>query len=220
MKKRYAVLGLSVVLALALAVPAFGGPTNPLAKATSSIKKTANKALKTAKAAQTTATAAQAAATAASTEAQAANKEAGKALTEAKKGVTAAAAAQSTANTANGTANSAKTLATESKTLATEAKAAAAAAEANANTRIKESQEIVGEPSAENTTAVKFESAACGPGTVILGGGYFVGGESSKVTVYESTEALYGGGWFAAGSTINGQTANWKITAVAMCGTK
>ena len=34
MKKRYTVLGLSLVLALALAVPAMGGPTNPLASAT------------------------------------------------------------------------------------------------------------------------------------------------------------------------------------------
>ena len=39
MSKRYTVLGLSVVLALALAVPALGGPTNPIASISASAKK-------------------------------------------------------------------------------------------------------------------------------------------------------------------------------------
>jgi hypothetical protein len=202
MKKRYAVLGLSVVLALALAVPAFGGPTNPLATASSSIKGTANKALKTAKAA----------ANSASSAASGASSDAAKALTEAKNGVTAAGKAQTSANTAQATANSAKGIAEE-------AKSAAAAAEANANTRIKSSTEVAGESSAEDTTATKFASAICGSGTVILGGGYSVGGTAQSVTVSESGEALYGGGWFVAAHTITG-TPTWKITALAMCGTK
>jgi hypothetical protein len=42
-------------LALALAVPALGGPSNPVASVSASVKKIANKALKTAKSAQTTA---------------------------------------------------------------------------------------------------------------------------------------------------------------------
>jgi uncharacterized protein involved in copper resistance len=186
-----------------------------LAKAGSNVKSTANKALKKAKEAQKTATAAQAAATSAGTEAKGAETDANKAQTEAKKGVTNAAAAQTTANSANNTATSAKALATE-------AKAAAAAAEANANTRIKSSTEVVGEPSASNNTeATKFASVACPSGDITLGGGYFVGGtEAGKVTVYESVEGLYGNGWFAAGSAINSLTPTWKITAIATCGTK
>ena len=45
MKSRYTVLFLSLVLALALAVPALGGPTNPIASISASVKSTANKAL-------------------------------------------------------------------------------------------------------------------------------------------------------------------------------
>ncbi len=219
MKKRYAVLGLSVVLALALAVPAFGGPTNPLATASSSIKGTANKALKTAKAAQKTANSALAAANSASSAAGNASNEAGKALTEAKAGVTAAGKAQTAATAAQASANAAQGTANSAKGIAEEAKSAAAAAEANANTRIKGSTEVAGESSLEDTNATKFASAICGSGTVILGGGYSVGGTANSVTVSESAEALYGGGWFVAAHAISG-TPTWKITALAMCGTK
>ena len=52
MKRRYVVLSLTAVLALALAVPAFGGPTN-IVSALTKVKKTANKALKQAQAANT-----------------------------------------------------------------------------------------------------------------------------------------------------------------------
>jgi hypothetical protein len=46
MKRRYVVLGISSVLALALTVPALGGPSNPIASSAASAKKLANKALK------------------------------------------------------------------------------------------------------------------------------------------------------------------------------
>jgi hypothetical protein len=197
MSKRYAILGLSVVFALALAVPALGGPTNPIASSSASVKKTANKALKTAKTAQKTA--------------NGANSDAAKALAEAKKGVNAAGSAQTTANTAKASADSAKGTADA-------AKAAAAAAEANANTRLKSSSQVVGESSESNTTASKFASASC-TGRPVLGGGFSVGGENNKVTVTQSEEQLYGGGWFVAAQTINGQgTPTWAITAVAICG--
>jgi hypothetical protein len=205
MSKRYAILGLGVFLALALAVPALGGPSNPVATVSASVKKTASKALKIAKGAKTTANSALSAASSAQSEAS-------KALTEAKKGVTNAATAQSTANAA-------KTAAEAAQGTANEAKTAAASAEANANNRIKESTEVVGTPSAEDTTPSKFASASCGSNTV-LGGGYSVGGENNKITVTQSEEQLYGGGWFVAGQTISGQTANWAITAIAICGTK
>jgi hypothetical protein len=220
MSKRYAVLGLSVVFALALAVPALGGPSNPIASTSASVKQTANKALKTAKAAKKTADSAANTANAAQSSANSASSDASKALTEAKKGVTAAATAQSAANTAQSTANTAKSTADTAKATADAASAAAANAEANANTRIKSSVQRAGETTAENTTASKFNSVSCAGGEVVTGGGYSVGGESNKVTISQSEEQLYGGGWFVSGQTIAGQTANWALTAFAVCGTK
>ena len=82
MSKRYAILGLSVFFALALAVPALGGPTNPIASTSASVKQTANKALKKAKAAQSTANSALTTANNAQGEATSAGTEAKKALTE------------------------------------------------------------------------------------------------------------------------------------------
>jgi hypothetical protein len=199
MSRRYAVLGLSVVLALALAVPALGGPSNPVASISASAKSTANKALKKAKAAQSTATAAQ-------NSANSAQNDATKALNEAKKAQTTGTNAQNTANTA--------------KTTADAAKAAAAAAEANANTRIKESTQV-SESVAESATTPKFTSVSCPSGEPVLGGGFSVGGESNKVTVTQSEEQLYGGGWFTDASTINGQGApSWSLLVFAVCGTK
>jgi membrane protein involved in colicin uptake len=206
MSRRYAVLGLSIVLALALAVPAFGGPSNPVASISASAKATANKALKKAKAAQSTANTAQSTATSAQSEAA-------KALAEAKK-------AQATGTAAQGTANSAKSIAEAAKTAAAAAGAAAAAAEANANTRVKESIQV-SESVAESVTTPKFTSVSCPSGDPVLGGGFSVGGESNKVTVTQSEEQLYGGGWFTDASTINGQGApSWSLLVFAVCGTK
>jgi len=207
MKKRYTVLGLSVVLALALAVPALGGPTNPVASISASAKSIAVKALKKAKAAQATANSALSAA--------------GNAQSDANKAQTTADKAQKTATTAQTAANTAQTTATNAQNTANDAKTAAAAAEANANTRVKDSHEVIGTASALNTTASKNSSANCPSTEPVLGGGFFLGGsETNKVTVTSSDAQLYGHGWIAAGETIVGQTATWSITAVAMCGTK
>lgn len=205
MRKRYVVLGLSVVLALALAVPAFGGPTNPISKSIASVKKTATKALKTAKTAQNTANSALSAATAA-------QNEVGKANTEIKKLQTSVTGAQNSANSAN-------TAAAGAKKLAEEAKAAAAAAEANANTRIKGSTQIFSETSA-SSEATKFASVECGAGQPTLGGGFVLGGAVNKAVVTLSEKNLYNDGWFVSSQQINGQAGNWTIQAVAMCGTK
>jgi membrane protein involved in colicin uptake len=204
MSKRYAVLGLTAFLALALTVPALGGPSNPVASISASVKATANKALKKAKTAQQTANTANTTANSALTEAKTANTTANSALTEAKKAQTTATGAQTTANTAKSTADAAKT--------------AAAAAEANANTRIKESEEVA-ETAASSTTSPKFTSVSCPSGHPVLGGGFSVGGEAEKVTVTASEEQLYGGGWFADASAISG-TPTWSLTVVAVCGTK
>lgn len=189
MKRRYAVLGLSVFLALALAVPALGGPINPVASISASAKSIANKALKKAKAAQQTANTANGTAnTALST--------ANSALSEAKKGVSAAAAAQSTAN---------------------EAKKKAEEANANANTRVLGAVERSGS-SETNTETSKSASSECESGEVTLGGGFFVGGTSNSVTVNASEHLLYGNGWFVSAKAISG-TPSWSLTAYTMCGT-
>lgn len=199
MSRRYAVLGLSIVFALALAVPALGGPSNPIASTSATVKQTANKALKKAKNAQNTANSALSVANSAQSDAGKAQSDATKALSEAKKAQTSASTAQSSANAA---------------------KAAADAANANANTRIKESIQV-SESTAASTTTPKFTSVSCPSGDPVLGGGFSVGGEANKVTVTQSEEQLYGGGWFTDASTINGQgAAEWSLLVVAVCGTK
>jgi hypothetical protein len=197
MKRRYSVLGLSLFLALALAVPAMGGPSNPVASVSADALTVAKKALKKAKAAQKTANSAQSAANGAQSTANSA-------LGEAKKGVSAAAAAQTTADAA--------------KKQAEEASAAAAAANENAETRIQGSTERSA-AIASNTETTKGVSAFCEPGETVLGGGHFVGGTSSQVTVNSSELTLYGNGWFIQGQAISG-TPTWSLTAYVMCGTR
>jgi|tagenome__1003787_1003787.scaffolds.fasta_scaffold20574458_2 hypothetical protein len=92
MKKRYTVFGLSVFLAIALAVPAFGGPSNPVAHTASALSK-AKKAITLANNAQNTA--------------NTANGTANTALTTANQAKSAAAAAQTSANSAQTAANNA-----------------------------------------------------------------------------------------------------------------
>ena len=226
MRKRYVVLGLTVVLALALAVPAFGGPANPLSQGLASVKKTANKALKNAKAAKKTANAALAAAESASAGVKTAEGNIGKANTEIKKLQTAVTTAQSTADGASQAAKAAQTsadgaqgAANGAKAIAEEAKAAAAAAEANANTRLKGSVQVVGETSASNEST-KFASATCAEGQPTLGGGYAMGGAANKAVVTLSEKNLYNDGWFVGSQQIAGQAGSWTIQAFAICGTK
>lgn len=204
MNRRYAILGLSVFLALALAVPALGGPSNPVASLSATAKSIANKALKKAKTAQKTANSA-------NSTANSANSTANAALTEAKKGVTNAATAQAAANSAKGTADSAKAAADA-------AKAAAEAAEANANTRLQSAHQVFGEATATDTTTEKNASAICPAGEDTLGGGFFVGGGgNNSVTVTNSEHLFYSNGWFVAAEAITG-TPTWSLAAIVMCG--
>jgi hypothetical protein len=199
MNRRYAILGLTVFLALALAVPAFGGPSNPIADVSATAKGIANKALSKAKKAQTAA--------------NTANSTANSALTEAKKGVTNAAAAQTTANTAKATADAASAAAAA-------AQAAANAANANANNRIQSAHEVFGTTTATNTEVEKSASATCPAGEVTLGGGHSIDGAgSNSVTVTDSEELFYGNGWFVEAAAISG-TPTWSLAALAVCGQK
>jgi hypothetical protein len=89
-KNRYFLLGITGVLAISLAVPAFGGPSNPVASSAASAKTVAKRALSAANSAQNTAN------TALST----------------------ANSARTTANTAQTTATQARTAADEAKAIA------------------------------------------------------------------------------------------------------
>jgi type II secretory pathway pseudopilin PulG len=215
MNKRYAVLGLSLFLALALAVPALGGPSNPIASVSASVKSTANKALKKAKAAQKTAN------TALST-ANSAQSTASGLQTDVKGLQTDVKGLQTDVKKAQTTANEGKTAAATAQSAANAAKAAADAADANANTRLKTSVLALGTPSENDNTAEKSASVTCPAGTVILGGGAFVNaGEPKKVHLVTSQpQAIYSQGWFVEAATNEGQTATWAITAQAMCGQK
>jgi hypothetical protein len=208
MKKRYTVLGLSLFLAMALAVPALGGPSNPVASISASVKKTANKALKKAKTAQTTANNALSAANSAQSLASTVQGEAKK--------------AKSTADSAKAAADEAKSAAATAQSTADSAKAAAEAANANANTRLKTSSLALGTATANDNTAEKHAEVTCPAGTVVLGGGAFINTtEPKKVHVVTSNpQAIYSQGWFVEGATNEGQTATWSITAEAMCGGK
>jgi membrane protein involved in colicin uptake len=206
MKKRYIVLGLSLVLALALSVPALGGPSNPIASVSASVKSIANKALKKAKTAQTTAESAQSTANSASSAAADAQKDAAAAQ---KTGT----AAQGTANTALTTANAAKAAAATAQTAANGAKATADAAQATANSKMS------GEVQVEGEAGTTFGIAGCPSGKVPTGGGFIItGANNNSATVTESTQ--YGSAWIVFAEQINGVAGtSWGTVATVNCAT-
>lgn len=209
MSKRYAVMGLSVFLALALAVPALGGPSNPIADTSATAKSIAQKALRKAKAAQRTA--------------NSAKSKANTALSNAASAQTSANGAQNTADNALSAANAAQSDANAAQTSANAAQSSADAANANANNRLQGASFNIGTAnpaSGTNTTDTKSASVECPSNQVILGGGYFVNGNSNAVTVTRSQPAVfYANGWAVTGEEIGG-TPSWSIQASVMCGFK
>lgn len=201
MKRRYVVLFLSLVLALALAVPALGGPSNPIASLSATVKQTANKALKKAKSAQKTANSALSAANSAQSSADGAQKSATQAQNTAK-------AAQTSANTAQATANTAKSTADA-------AKAAADAAQATANSKLGNTFTEFGGGSGSSTTS-GTDIVEC-PGTSqVTGGGYTTGGAGANEAVPIYT-ASYGDAWLASLERIPGGTNTWTVQAIVTC---
>ncbi|HKJ36272.1 MAG TPA: hypothetical protein VKA36_06875 [Solirubrobacterales bacterium] len=189
MSKRSVVLLLSSALALTLAVPALGGPSNPVADGAASAKKTAKKALK---------------------KAGKAKKKANKANRTAKKAQTAADAAQVTADAAQSTGDAAQLSAD-----AAQATADAAAADAAVNTGTKLGLEDVSDTSASNSTNDKVASASCPSGKDVTGGWGFVNGQQGNVAIYgllkfyEDTSVL--------AAEVNATAGNWSVTAQAAC---
>jgi len=196
MKNRYLVLGLSVVLALALAVPAFGGPTNPIASISASVKQTANKALNKAKKAQQTAN---------------------KAQTAANNAQSAADKAQSTATTANTAAGKAQTTANDALAKANAAAAAAKAAQDTANTKVSKGTNIeIGTPVAASGGEA-LAAVGCPGSELPSGGGYGLSGtDSTKARVGLSSQYL--SGWIVRADNISGLAGNnWSVEAIAIC---
>jgi len=208
MSKRYVVLGLSLVLALALAVPALGGPSNPLANASKSVKKTAETALKTAKQAKKLANTANTKAGEARTAATNAQSTADGAAASAKKAQESADKAQTTANGVKGTADSAKATANEAKTIAEQA-------QSEVNGKLSGVYFQFGTSSAEDTETTKNVSAFCEGEDEATGGGWAFNG-STNVTVTASTPTFYGNGWFVTAKAISG-TPTWSIQANTVC---
>jgi membrane protein involved in colicin uptake len=194
MKRRYIVLSLSLVLALALAVPAFGGPSNPIASISASVKQTATKALKKAKAAQKTANTALGTANSAQTAAS-------KAQTSANNAQKAAEGAQSSANSAKGTADAAKKAAEE--------------AQATANSKLGETFTEFGAFDGPNTTS-GVAIAECPGESEVTGGGYETSGEGTSEIVPFYT-AAYGDAWLAGLNRIPGGTKTWSVRAIVTC---
>jgi trimeric autotransporter adhesin len=201
MKSRYMVFFLSLVLALALAVPALGGPTNPIASISATVKQTANKALNKAKAAQKTANAAQSAANSAQSTADAAQKTAN--------------SAQSTAKAAQSTANAAQTAVKTAQSTADSAKTAAAAAQATANSKLGDTFTEFGSGSGTKTTT-GLDLVACPAGSQVTGGGYSVGGAGTNEVVPVYT-ASYGDAWLASLERIPGGANTWSVQAIVVC---
>lgn len=194
MKSRYVVFLLSLVLAIALAVPALGGPTNPVATLSASVKSIANKALKTAKSAKKTANLA---------------------LETAESAKSAASNAQGTANSAQVTASSAQAAAKNAQATADAAKSAAAAAQATANSKLGETFTEFGEGSGSSTT-FGLDLVECPGTTEVTGGGYTTSGEGANEVVPIFT-AAYGDAWLADLERIPGQVDSWEVTAAVTC---
>jgi hypothetical protein len=209
MKNRYLVFGLSIILALALAVPALGGPTNPIASLSASAKSIANKALKKAKTAQKKAESAQ-------KKAESAQTSANNAQTTANTANTAAGKAQTTANGAQTSATAASTAAKAAQTAADKAQATANEAKGLALEAFTKTDFESGSPdSGSGETAIA--AAGCAEGFEPTGGGFVLAGtDSNKVRVDLSSQYL--NGWIVSAENIAGHAGeNWELSATVSC---
>lgn len=195
MRNRYLVLGLAAFLAVALTVPAVGGPSNPIADGAASAKKTAKKALKKAKKANKNAKAAQSSADAAQSTAN---------------------GAQSAAAGAQTTADGAQTSADAAQTSADAAQASADAAQATANSKYGSVSNIEGETSATNNASKSTTFANCPSGTDLAGGGFIINGAGNEDAAVTFNTA-YLGAWSVAADDQGTNGGTWNLTPTARC---
>ena len=189
MKRRYALLGMTLLLVASIAVPAFGGSGEPAAETFASTKKTATKALNKAKKANRTA------------------KDAKKAGNN----------AQGAADTAQGSASDANTAAGQALARANTAQAAAEGAQTTADSKLSTETFVQGAASASGSPASRTVTAVCPSGSTPTGGGFTLGGPGSdEVTVVASTR--FGLGWIVTADEIGaGTAANWTVAASVNC---
>lgn len=188
MKKRYFVLGASVVLAIALAVPALGGPSNPVATTAASAKSTAKKALKKAKKA---------------------NKKAKGAQATADQALSAANNAQNSADGAQATADSAQAAAT-----AAQATADQALQEAQNPTGTKLGLQRVTGTTPNDSSDPKSALAVCPTGKDLTGGWGFI--SATDDISFQGTLPFYEAS-FALAFEDPATASNWQVTAVSAC---
>ncbi len=195
MRRRYVLFGLTMLLAASLAVPAFGGPDNPVADTFASAKSTAKKALK---------------------KAREANKKAKQAQKSADNAQITADGAQSSADNAQATANAAQTAAGQAQTSADNAQASADAAQSTANSKFGSVDAVFGDSSPSDSTSSKLVFATCPTGSQITGGGFAINGAEGAVTPVLSSQYL--NAWTARAVEIGAGTAsNWSIQANVAC---
>lgn len=196
MSRRYLVFGLSAVLALSLAVPALGGPSNPIASTSASAKSIALKALRVAKNARRKANNAQSTANNAQSTANSAKTDAANAQTSAE-------GAQATADSAAAAASAAQ--------------ASANSANANANSRLISTNLVAGPTSANNGTSPKSDLVLCAAGDRATGGGYIIGGTDSDDEAVDASFS-YGDSWFISAQELQGTTpGNWTLQVYVQC---
>jgi hypothetical protein len=197
MSKRYVALSLSVVLALTLAVPAFGGPSNPVANSAASLKKTATTALKTAKSARKSARKAQTTADSALSKANSAQTAAGKAQSDATSATSKANAAQTTADSALAAAN---------------------AAQASADSKVDAVAQRVEGSAAAGNAAGTLAGVSCDAGNEITGGGFSIGGGDANEAVVTLSTQFYNDSWVVqARNQVGTAGTNWTVTAEGTC---
>jgi len=200
---------MTVLLAVAISVPAFGGPDNPVADTFASAKKTAKKALKKAKQANKKAKQAQTAADNAQSTANGAQTTANQAKNTANGAQTAADNAQASADNAQATADAAQTAAGN-------AQAAANAAQASANTKFDTTDFVAGPTSANDSSNFKLIAAGCPTGFEVTGGGHVIGGTGAG-NVAATISQQYLNGWLVRADEVNAIASNWTVGATVNC---
>jgi membrane protein involved in colicin uptake len=194
-KNRFMILGLASFLAVALAVPALGGPSNPVADGAASAKKTATKALKQARKAKTLAKNAQTSADSAQATAD---------------------AAQTSANDANTAAGNAQTTADAATTAAADAQTAADAAQATADSKFGSINNVEGDPSPSDNSDKSLIFATCSGDDAATGGGFIVSGTGANDS-HVTFNSGYIDSWGVAAEDGGSNASNWSITPTVRC---
>jgi hypothetical protein len=202
-KTRHVVFGLGVVLALAMAVPALGGPLNLRASGgISKVKRQVKQALIAATSAQRLAAGAQSTANEAQGTASGAQNAAGAAKA-------AANAAQGVANAALGRAGTAETAAAAAGDKADAATKKAQEAFDTANARV---EGTVQRSASKTGGGVQSVLVTCPEGMSISGGGYSTSGTLVAPLVSEPE----GNGWSVIAAAAPG-AGSFRLTAWAVC---